>query len=120
MKYTKELYREYLKSEDWKKKRNKKLCKKRRCWICWEVKNLDVHHLFYKNWYDVENSDLRVLCRRCHYKTHDLMKDWVINFKEWVSHHSRFATIKYYVAKELWFHGTNMFYKKEETNMKLF
>jgi len=120
MKSWKQLYKEYLQSDDWKNKRKKKLLKKRRCAICSETKNLDVHHIFYKNWYDVENSDLRVLCRRCHYKTHDLMNDWTIVFKKWASHHSRFATMKYRVSLDLWFFWTNMFHKKEEANLTLF
>jgi len=71
----KEKYREYLRSNDWKIKKSNKLKKTKNCAICNKKNNLDIHHIFYKSWYDVENSDLRILCRECHYKTHELIKE---------------------------------------------
>jgi len=67
-------YADYLKSDDWKKKRSLKLRKQDRCVICGAREHLDVHHMVYRNLYDVKQSDLRVLCRRCHYLAHDLIR----------------------------------------------
>lgn len=67
-----EWYREvYLKSEHWHDLRWKKLnSMNRKCEKCGRVKRLDVHHLDYRNIYDVELTDLQVLCRRCHTLEH--------------------------------------------------
>lgn len=104
-------YQDYLKSEDWKNKRNKKRSKKLRCSICASTEKIDVHHLNYKNLYDVEQTDLRKLCRRCHYLTHELHKRGKIVFRN-KNHHSRFAIIKSAVKKELGISGKNMFNSK--------
>jgi len=105
-------YKKYLKSEDWKQKKNKKYYKKRKCAICAETNNLDVHHLNYKNLYDVESEDLRILCRRCHFLTHDLFKQGKIKFKS-NNHNSRFATIKNIVKNYLGLGRKNLFYPEE-------
>jgi len=109
MQYTKENYRKYLKSTDWINKRANKLKKTNNCAICNSKTNLDVHHIFYKNWYDVETSDLRILCRECHSTTHKLMNEWVIIFKKWWCHLSRFAILKHKVKHYLWYRNKNMF-----------
>jgi hypothetical protein len=67
-----EYYRtEYLHSEPWKQLRMQKICSVNKCENCGSSLCLDVHHLNYKNLYDVELSDLQVLCRGCHIKEHD-------------------------------------------------
>lgn len=71
----KEKYKLYLQSDDWRQKKKSKLSKNKNCAICNSKESLDIHHIFYRNWYDVENSDLRILCRKCHFTCHDLMKD---------------------------------------------
>ena len=88
-------YQEYLKTEHWKKLRAKKRKrkKKRVCAICGYDKNLETHHLAYKNLYDVKSSDLRVLCRGCHSLVHLLMKEKKIVFRK-SSHYYRFYYIK--------------------------
>jgi hypothetical protein len=67
-------YREvYLLSDHWKDLRLRALnrCgKKQACKNCRCRKNLDVHHLNYRNIYDVTVDDLEVLCRRCHMIEH--------------------------------------------------
>lgn len=102
-------YREYLKSKDWKDKRNNKRAKVSRCGICASEDVLDVHHLNYKNLFDVELSDLRVLCHRCHFLAHDLHKQGKFTFRN-KSHHSRWELLKNAVKKELGISGKNMFY----------
>lgn len=73
-------YQEYLQSDRWKKLRAKKFKKHRACSICGSKESLDVHHLSYKNLYDVLPSDLRVMCRKCHCLVHYLFKKGLIKF----------------------------------------
>lgn len=40
----------------------------------YEGLGLDVHHLIYRNLYDVRRDDLRALCRRCHTICHEVEK----------------------------------------------
>ena len=112
-------YQSYLRSDDWKEKKAKKYraVKKNRCAICASTEKLDVHHLNYRNLYDVETSDLRVLCRRCHFLTHELFKKGKIKFKN-TNHNSRFAFIKNAIKKKLKIHGINMFRRRQETPKK--
>jgi hypothetical protein len=101
-------YTEYLKSDDWKQKRAEKSSKTNRCAICASIENIDTHHLNYKNLTDVEQSDLRKLCRRCHFLAHQLLKDGEIVFKN-DNHHSRFGILKGAVKRALGIGNKNMF-----------
>lgn len=74
--------------------------KKKRCAICLSTEKLEVHHLNYKNLFNVEQSDLRVLCHRCHFLGHKLYKAGKFKFRS-TNHHSRFTIFKHYVKKEL-------------------
>jgi len=112
-------YQDYLNSAHWKNLRSKKYSKKKRsCAICGSSERLEVHHLIYKNLTDVETSDLRVLCHRCHFLAHDLMKAGKIVFKS-EGDNSRFATIKYYVKKKLGISRVNMFNKDKKVQDRL-
>lgn len=95
-------YARYLKSEDWQLKRARKLRKKsgerRRCAVCASSEHLQVHHLNYRNWHDVRQSDLRLLCGACHETTHALMKAGTLRFKS-DNHHHRFFLLKMAVKK---------------------
>jgi len=110
-------YREYLQGDNWKEKRTKKLTrksnKKRRCAICASEENLDIHHLNYKDLFNVEQNDLRILCRNCHLLAHRLYKEGKFVFRN-NNHHSRFAIIKVAVKKELGITKVNMFYESKE------
>jgi len=99
-------YREYLQSPDWKAKRTQKNPKN--CAICNTTEGLQVHHLIYRNWVDVEMSDLRVLCDSCHQVFHELERSGRIRFKG-TSHHSLFASMKHAVKIERGFGNRNMF-----------
>lgn len=101
-------YKEYLGSEDWADKRRRKLARTNRCGICSAKSNLDVHHLNYRDLVSVELSDLRVLCRRCHYLAHDLHKRGVYRFRS-DNHHSRFAILKSAVKVALGISARSMF-----------
>ncbi len=100
-------YKEYLRTEDWKNKRDDKLTRKTRCGIC-AAENVDIHHLNYRNLFDVSLSDLRRMCRRCHFLAHDLYKAGRFRFKS-ENHQSRWCTIKNAVKKELGISRRNMF-----------
>lgn len=102
-------YSEYLKTSDWKHKRVTKRNKVSNCAICASTHDLDVHHLNYRNLYDVEQSDLRVLCRRCHFLCHELHKNGAFKFKS-TNHHSRFVIIKTAVKKALGLTNKNLFF----------
>jgi len=61
---------EYLKSEHWRALKAEKLRLIKKCENCGAGQCLDVHHLNYKNLYDVNVTDLQVLCRACHIREH--------------------------------------------------
>lgn len=67
----------------------------KRCAICGSTTSIDLHHLFYRqNLEDVQTSDLRWLCRRCHNRAHELINSKVLKFKPGASHHAMFAATK--------------------------
>ncbi len=74
-------YQDYLKSDDWKKKRRSKHKAGKKCALCMSGTELHIHHLQYRNLVDVEKNDLRVLCSSCHKKVHDLIDSGKLVFK---------------------------------------
>lgn len=82
-----EWYRtEYLKSDHWKSLKARKLVQNPNCSGCWSNAHLDVHHIRYRNLYDVDLSDLLTLCRACHIKEHERLR---AKKKEWKKHKRR-------------------------------
>lgn len=74
MKSSKAKYREYLASQDWQRKRARKFRRSQWCAICGSDERLQVHHLFYRRQLEkAEQSDLRILCDRCHKIGHQLI-----------------------------------------------
>jgi hypothetical protein len=70
---SKKAYAEYLQSEHWKVLKRKRLeIASYRCEVCGSPHMLHVHHLRYKNLYDVLPSDLQVLCDYHHSKAHGI------------------------------------------------
>ena len=64
-------YMEYIQSEDWKKRRDKKLRKADwKCERCGSGINLCIHHITYDNLGNEPMSDLLVLCKSCHEDIH--------------------------------------------------
>lgn len=62
----------YLKSDHWNDLRLRKLEQCRyKCSLCDKKKKLDVHHMRYKNIYDIELIDLLACCRKCHKAIHE-------------------------------------------------
>lgn len=70
---------EYLKSDHWKALRAEKLNQHPNCDGC-DRTALDVHHLNYRNLYDVTVLDLMSLCRACHAEVHRLMDAGMLRF----------------------------------------
>lgn len=100
-KMNKEEYREYLKSDHWQNLRKRKLShSRRRCAICSSIKRLEVHHLQYRNIFDVDLTDLRILCNRCHKLFHELKKSGVVK-PVTGSHQKQFANARHYVRLAL-------------------
>lgn len=56
----------YLKSEHWKTLRGKKLELNPSCEICGKIGVMDVHHVNYRQLFDVQLTDLLTVCRKCH------------------------------------------------------
>lgn len=68
-----EWYRDvYLKSEHWKRLRSAKLYIDPKCQHCKTAKATDVHHVNYREIFDVTLDDLLSLCRPCHSKEHEI------------------------------------------------
>lgn len=99
-------YEQYLKTRHWKQLRTRK--NKKNCAICASTNLIDVHHLNYKNLFDVTTADLIKLCRRCHFIAHDLMKTGVLKFNN-SNQMSRYTLLKTAVKKHLGISGRNMF-----------
>ncbi len=75
-------YKEYLKSPEWRKKRNQvKYWHGKKCHVCLK-KFKDIHHKTYKNLgNENQKIDLIPLCRICHEKVHIFCKE--NNFDIW-------------------------------------
>jgi len=68
-------YQDYLKSEDWDKKRKEALkYHGYRCRLCGCRKNLHVHHIHYNSLGSEGVLDLTPLCDDHHYSYHDISK----------------------------------------------
>ena len=68
-------YKEYLKSDKWKAKRESLfLHRGKRCERCGSVENIQVHHIHYRNIFVEELEDLMVVCKACHRKIHGFDK----------------------------------------------
>lgn len=59
----------YLQSDHWKELRARKLASKANCEDC-GGRACDVHHIRYKQLFDVALTDLKSLCRPCHKRHH--------------------------------------------------
>lgn len=65
-------YEEYLRSTRWQILRGEALQRfDNRCALCYDDRNLEVHHRTYDRLGDEEISDLVALCSWCHGKHHD-------------------------------------------------
>jgi len=72
-------WRVFLKTEFWKRQKSEKFREVgKKCERCGLSKNdgaiIEVHHINYKRLFDCGNSDLEVICQKCHSKHHKLEK----------------------------------------------
>lgn len=67
-------YYAYLKTEHWRNLRAAKLEKNPVCEKCGTYLSLDIHHIEYRDFYNVTIKDLQTLCRVCHNKEHEKQK----------------------------------------------
>lgn len=64
-------YQKYLKSKEWSDIRNDLFhVRGRACERCGSAKNLQIHHITYRNVFKEEPEDLEILCASCHMKEH--------------------------------------------------
>lgn len=99
-------YKDYLKSEHWNMLRNNKYRRKNKCQLCGSKLLLNVHHLRYKNLYDVDSNDLKVVCNRCHLIIHNGINAGELNFKK-DNAHSIGARTRRYVRTKLGIYKPN-------------
>jgi len=67
-------YKKYLASPDWQARRNKALDRAgHKCQVCSRRMGLDVHHNSYERLGHEVDTDLTVLCRRCHDLYHNCL-----------------------------------------------
>lgn len=70
-------YENYIKSEEWKTRRNtfmSSLMHRSTCNVCGATKNLHVHHRTYKNLGNEADNHLVTLCKKHHKECHDYIK----------------------------------------------
>lgn len=72
---------EYLKSEHWRLLKQQALLRYNSCGICGNH-SVDVHHVSYRNLYDVTLEDLRTVCRRCHSEIHRLIENGTLRLSD--------------------------------------
>lgn len=73
---TKENYALFLESPFWKELSARKRAAVGKCETCGSKSNLQAHHHRYpSNWWESSESDLTVLCRPCHEKTHGIFQE---------------------------------------------
>lgn len=66
------LYYAYLHSDEWKYRKTQALKRAGyRCSLCGTGKNLEVHHITYKNLFNENDDDLLAVCKNCHNKIHE-------------------------------------------------
>lgn len=63
-----------MSSKEWFSKRKKKLDGvKHKCQLCNSAEKLQVHHKTYERIYNELQSDLIVLCEKCHQRFHNIV-----------------------------------------------
>lgn len=69
-------YAEYLKSDHWKRMKQKmrKVKNNQFCFICRKPNNLHVHHKTYENLGNEHTKELMFLCSECHEEAHERLR----------------------------------------------
>lgn len=74
-------YKDYLMSDAWKWKREKRLLIDQKCSICGRPFDLEVHHMTYKTFPNENTTDLITVCRNCHSKIESIKAEpWYDSF----------------------------------------
>lgn len=95
-------YLEYINSPTWRKQRLKAFQRwGRACNACGVQHSIEVHHLVYRNLYDVETGDLMPLCVKCHNEVHEGVKLSSILRCESQPHIKREIIIEWFKKPEL-------------------
>lgn len=63
-------YQQYLNSTHWRDFRRQVYSKRKCCQKCTAKKNLNIHHITYKNLGKETQDDVLVLCNDCHFRGH--------------------------------------------------
>lgn len=76
--WNKQLYREYLTTQDWKQKRRAAHAhygrRSRVCDVCTQPgSGLQLHHFRYRSVFNCKPTDMRFVCDRCHRLIHEVM-----------------------------------------------
>jgi predicted HNH restriction endonuclease len=97
-------YRKYLKSEQWKQKREEVLERHgHKCVFCDSSNKLQVHHMNYDNVGNEGVLDLFVVCSGCHTRMHmGRAKIWVFNQEEY----NAFQLIKHIICDDRTWYAT--------------
>ena len=75
-------YDTYMRSAHWKRLRKIKFMPSKRCSVCTSKDQVHIHHLRYRNLYDVVPDDLRRMCAVCHRMAHKMMNNGTIELTE--------------------------------------
>ena len=77
-------YEKYIRSLEWKKKREKDFkMLGRKCSICGRESSLEVHHESYENLYEERVNDVAILCKVCH-PTEDFDRAVTKGYETWL------------------------------------
>ena len=58
----------YYYTDRWRAFRKKAIAYYKKCYVCGTTKNLQTHHLHYRNWGNETLADVRLLCKHHHYR----------------------------------------------------
>ena len=78
-------YAKYLRSADWKARRDKFYDHyEHKCAVCGDTEQLNIHHLHYDHIGCEESNDVICLCKTCHYNAHrGRLKIWVFTKEQY-------------------------------------
>jgi 5-methylcytosine-specific restriction endonuclease McrA len=79
-------YKDYLNSNEWAQIRIDLFnIRGKKCEDCGNTKRLQIHHLTYKNIFNEEPEDLKILCKNCHQKEYGYVKNKKGKYKKKIS-----------------------------------
>jgi 5-methylcytosine-specific restriction endonuclease McrA len=79
-------YYQYINGPEWKARRARHLLTyKKRCQACHRTQDIQVHHRTYDRMGDELDTDLAVLCQRCHGLVHELHDTVAFSTLDWAT-----------------------------------